>query len=148
MPSWEILGKEKLNGFFQARLIYRKVKILDKMKKNNLKTGSKSEKKSKSKIVSTLQEDCQAFGLIFDIYSSLEEAFHFLLSFATPDGNLRYSGSGKVSFWNYIIEESEALYTIPPEDATWFIAASLIWCLKPKNLQSMYLGTNQLHIPR
>ena len=79
MPSWEILGKEKLNGFFQARLIYRKVKILDKMKKNNLKTGSKSEKKSKSKIVSTLQEDCQAFGLIFDIYSSLEEAFHFLL---------------------------------------------------------------------
>ena len=79
MPSSEILGKEKLNGFFQARLIYRKVKILDKMKKNNLKTGSKSEKKSKSKIVSTLQEDCQAFGLIFDIYSSLEEAFHFLL---------------------------------------------------------------------
>ena len=142
-----------MNGFFQARLIYRKVKILDKMKKNNLKTGSKSEKKSKSKIVSTLQEDCQAFGLYFWHILKPWGSFPFPittapLSFATPDGNLRYSGSGKVSFWNYIIEESEALYTIPPEDATWFIAASLIWCLKPKNLQSMYLGTNQLHIPR
>ena len=40
---------------------------------------------SKDKIVSTLQEDCQTFGLIVDKVISLEEAF----SIATPDSKLR-----------------------------------------------------------
>ena len=43
----EILGKEQLNGFFQGRLINRKVGFLDAIEKNNLKTGIKSKKKKK-----------------------------------------------------------------------------------------------------
>ena len=64
MCQIEILGIEKLNGLFQKRLIDGKVGFLDTIKKNNVKTGINSEKKSKSKIVSSLQEDCQAFGNI------------------------------------------------------------------------------------
>ena len=46
---------------------------------------------------------------------------------------MKQSGSAKTSFWNYIIKESEALHTIPPEDAAWFIDGMvLIRCLKPK----------------
>ena len=49
---------------------------------------------SKDKILSTLQEDYQAFGLIVDKAISLEEAFSFNittvpLSIATPDRKLR-----------------------------------------------------------
>ena len=88
----------------------------------DLKSGIRSEKKAKNKIILTPQEDSQAFELIVGICLSLEEAFPFPvttppLSIATPDGNLRYSGSGKVSFRNYIIKESEALHTIQLEDA-------------------------------
>ena len=69
-----------------------------------------------------------------------EEAFPFpittvRLSIATTDKKIRQSGSGKTSFGNYTIKESEALHTIPPEDAAWFIDGMvLIRCLKPKNL--------------
>ena len=48
MYQVEILGQEKLNGFFQERLIYREVGLLDTIKKNNLKTGIKSEKTVKN----------------------------------------------------------------------------------------------------
>ena len=73
---------------------------------------------------------------------SLEEAFPFPittvpLSIATSDEK---SGSGKAPFWNYIIKESEAWHTIPLEDAAWFIAASLIRCLKPKKLNKNVFG--------
>ena len=85
----------------------------------------------KSNIVSTLgSQDFQALGLSFDMSLSFEEAFlipyyHTVpLSIAIPDRKLRLSGSGKVSFRNYIIKESEALHTIPPEDAAWFIGTS------------------------
>ena len=42
-----------------------KFRFFNPIKKSNLKIGIKSRKESK-KIVSTLQEDCQAFGLIID----------------------------------------------------------------------------------
>ena len=68
-------------------------------------TEIKSDKKSKNNIVSTLREDStlQAFGLTFDIFLNLEEAFPFpittvLLSMATSDRKLRQSGLGKASF--------------------------------------------------
>ena len=65
MCQAEIFEKEKLNRFFQERLINGKVGFLYRIKKiKNLKTGIKSEKKLKSKTVSTLQEDCQVFGHI------------------------------------------------------------------------------------
>ena len=98
--------------FIQGRLINGKVGFFNLVKKSNLKTRIKSEKRSKSKIVSTLQQDCQAFGLIVDKSLSLEEAFPFpittvLLSIATLDGKLRQSK--KTYFLNDVIEESEAL---------------------------------------
>ena len=41
--------------------------------------------------------------------------------------------SEKASFRNYIIKQSEALHTIPPKDAAWFIdGMAFISCLKPK----------------
>ena len=43
----EIFGKEQMNGFFQGRLINRKVGFLDTIEKNNLQTGIKSKKKKK-----------------------------------------------------------------------------------------------------
>ena len=96
----EILGKEKLNEFIQERLINGKLGFLDTIKKNNVKTGIKSEKKSKNKIVSTLQDDYQAFGLIVDISLNLEEAFPFPITTVplSIGGKLRQSGSGKRSF--------------------------------------------------
>ena len=98
--------------------------MVNPLKKNSLKTGIKSRKKSTNKIVSTLQEDCQAIGLIVDKSLSLEEAFSFPittvpLSIAFPGGKLRQSG--KTSFRNHIIKQSEALHRIPPKDAIWFI---------------------------
>ena len=36
-----------MNGFFQGRLINRKVGFLDTIEKNNLQTGIKSKKKKK-----------------------------------------------------------------------------------------------------
>ena len=140
MGQVEILGKEKLNEFIQGRLINWQAGFLNTIKKNIPKTGIKLEKKSKIKIVSTLQEDCQALELNVDISLSLEKAFPYplipvTLSFTTPDGKLWQSGSREASFWNYIIKESEALHTFPPEDAAWFIDSMvLIKCLKPKNL--------------
>ena len=109
MCQVEILGKEKLNEFIQERLTDGKVGFFNPIKKNNLKTEIKSGKKSKNKIVSTLQEDCQAFGLIVDKSLSLGEAFQFPittvpLSIAFPDGKLRQSE--KASFRNYIIKQS------------------------------------------
>ena len=94
MCQVEILGKEELNKFIHERLFNGKVELLDAIKKNNLKTGIRSGKKSKNKIASILQEDCQEFGLTVDISVSLEEAFSFPittvpLSIATPDGKLR-----------------------------------------------------------
>ena len=77
---------------------------------------------------------------------SLEDAFPFPitpvpLSIATPDGELRQSGSGKETFWDYIIKESEALHTDPPEDPAWFVdGMALIRCLKPKNVGTDLLG--------
>ena len=53
-----------MNGFFQGRLINRKVGFLDAIEKNNLKTGIKSKKKKKGKFFLTLEEDWQAFGHI------------------------------------------------------------------------------------
>ena len=48
-----------------------------------------------------------------------------------------------------MIKKSEALHTIPPEDATWFIdGIALIRCLKPKNLKRIGFGSDQVHIPR
>ena len=38
-----------MNGFFQGRLINRKVGFLDTIEKNNLQTGIKSKKKKKKK---------------------------------------------------------------------------------------------------
>ena len=141
MGQVEILGKEKLNEFIQGRLINWQAGFLNTIKKNIPKTGIKLEKRSKIKIVSTLQEDCQALELNVDISLSLEEAFPYplipvTLSFTTPDGKLWQSGSREASFWNYIIKESEVLHTFPPEDAVWFIdsMALIIRCLKPKNL--------------
>ena len=61
MRQLEILGKEKMKEFIQEPLINEKIKFLDTTKKSNFKTGIKSEKKSKNEIISTLQEDCQAF---------------------------------------------------------------------------------------
>ena len=63
MSQVEILEKEKLNEFIQERLINGKVGFLDTIKKSNLKTGIKSEKKSKNEIILALQEDCQAFAI-------------------------------------------------------------------------------------
>ena len=53
-----------MNGFFQGRLINRKVGFLDTIEKNNLQTGikSKKKKKAKSNFFLTLQEEWQAFG--------------------------------------------------------------------------------------
>ena len=54
-----------MNGFFQGRLINRKVGFLDTIEKNNLQTGIKSKKKkkkAKSNFFLTLQEEWQAFG--------------------------------------------------------------------------------------
>ena len=51
MSQVDILGKKKLNGFFQERLINGKVGFLDTVKKNNLKTNIKSEKSQKVKLV-------------------------------------------------------------------------------------------------
>ena len=53
--------------------------------------------KKKNRIVSTLQEDCQSFGLIVDKSLSFEEAFSFCiitvaLSIAAPAEKLRQSG--------------------------------------------------------
>ena len=129
-----------MNELIQGRLINWQVGFVNTKKKNILKTGIKLEKKSKIKTVSTLQEDCQAFELTVDISLSLEEAFPYpvipvTLSFTTSDGKLWKSGSREASFWNYIIKESEALHTFPPEDAAWFIdSMALLRCLKPKNL--------------
>ena len=50
MCKVEILGKEKVNEFFQERLINWKVVFLDTIKKNKLKTGIKSEKSQKVKL--------------------------------------------------------------------------------------------------
>ena len=55
MGQVEILGKEKLNEFIQGRLINWQAGFLNTIKKNIPKTGIKLEKKSKIKIVSTLQ---------------------------------------------------------------------------------------------
>ena len=77
---------------------------------------------------------------------SLEDAFQFPitlvpLSIAIPDGKLRQSGSRKETFWDYIIKESEALHTNPPEDSAWFVdGMALIRCLKPKNFGTDLLG--------
>ena len=121
MCQVEILGKEKLNEFIQDRLIKGKLGFFYRIRKSNFKAGFKSEKKSTNKIVSNLQEDCQAFGLIVDKSFSLEEAFSFsittvLLSIATPNRKLRQSG--KEFHLNYIIKELEALHTISPEDTS------------------------------
>ena len=54
-----------MNGFFQGRLINRKVGFLDTIEKNNLQTGIKSKKKkkkAKSNFFLTIQEEWQAFG--------------------------------------------------------------------------------------
>ena len=72
-----MLGKEKLYEFIQGRLINSKFGLLNTTNKNNLKTGIKSEKSRKNKIISTLQEACQAFELTVDISLSLAEAFSF-----------------------------------------------------------------------
>ena len=66
MCQVKISGREILNEFVQECLINGKIGLFNSIKKSNLKTGLKSEKKSKNKIVSTLQMDCQAFGLIVD----------------------------------------------------------------------------------
>ena len=76
MCQIEILGIEKLNGLFQKRLIDGKVGFLDTIKKNNVKTGINLEKKSKSKIVSSLQEDYQAFGNILKLLGSFSISYY------------------------------------------------------------------------
>ena len=53
-----------MNEFIQERLIDGKAGFFNPIKKSNLKTGIKSGKKSKYKIVSTLQEDCETDGLM------------------------------------------------------------------------------------
>ena len=40
-----------MNGFFQGRLINRKVGFLDTIEKNNLQTGIKSKKKKRQKVI-------------------------------------------------------------------------------------------------
>ena len=46
MSQVDILGKEKLNGFFQERLINEKVGFLDTIKKNSrLKSNQKKVKR-------------------------------------------------------------------------------------------------------
>ena len=84
-----------MNGFFQGRLINRKVGFLDTIEKNNLQTGIKSKKKKKKKRQKVIF--FQLFkrnGKHLDIRLSLEEAFSFPittvpLSIATSDGKLR-----------------------------------------------------------
>ena len=83
MCQVEILGKlmEKLIFLIQLRKTIWRVEL-------------NQDKKTKNKIASTLQEDCQAFGLITDKSLSLKEVFSFRittvpLSIALSDGALR-----------------------------------------------------------
>ena len=144
MCQVEILGKEKLNEFIQESLIDGKVGFFNPIKKSNLKTGIKSGKKSKYKIVSTLQEDCQTYGLIVEKSLNLEETFQFAITtvsllIAFSDEKLRQSE--KTSFRNYIIKQSEALHTISPKDAAWFIdGTAFISCLKPKKTNKEWIS--------
>ena len=65
-----------MNGFFQGRLINRKVGFLDTIEKNNLQTGIKSKKKKKRQKV-ILPKLFKRNGKHLDIRLSLEEAFSF-----------------------------------------------------------------------
>ena len=92
MCKIEILGKEKLSKVYPETL-----RFLNTTKKNNFKIRITSGKNSKNKIVSTLQEDCQPFGLATDISLSLEKGFAFPiitlpLSITIPEEKLRKSG--------------------------------------------------------
>ena len=82
-----------MNEFIQEFFINGKVGFFNPIKKKNFKTVIKSGKKSKNKIVSTLQENYQAFRLIVNTSLSLPEAFSFPittvpLSMAFPEGKL------------------------------------------------------------
>ena len=100
MYQVEMLGKEKLNGFFQERLIYKEVGLLATIKKNNLKTGIKSEKNSqKLKLFQLLKRTAKHL----DKSLSLEEAYPFpittaSLPVATPDGNLNSQSQERYLF--------------------------------------------------
>ena len=91
VQNWNF-RKKKIEWVYPETL-----QFLDTKKKNNFKIRIKSERKSKNKTVSTLQEDCQPFGLATDISLSLEKGFAFPittipLSITTPAEKLRESG--------------------------------------------------------
>ena len=107
--DFEVLGKEKLNEFIQECLI--KVGFLDTIKKNEIKTGIKSEKKCQ-KI-----EDFQSLEFTADISLNLEEPSLFLittalLSTATPDGMLRQAAPAKIHLFQTISLKNQKHYML------------------------------------
>ena len=128
-------GNELLKGFIQTRLIDGTVKFYDPIKKVNLDTGLK-KKKNENKVLSSVKQDRQAFGMIISNNIDLEIAFSYPitdlpLSIANIDGTLR-TGQ-KCLLRNHLITESNAEVETSPHNASWIVdTMSIIRTMKPE----------------
>lgn len=110
------LGNSKFKEFVQTRLVRHEVDFFSPIKKNNLQTGLK-KKKPKSKEVSILKEDRQAFGLLLGKEADLHESFQYPittypLSIASADGNLKQGQKSLLR--NFLITEADAVSEYAP----------------------------------
>ena len=120
-----------------------KLDFFNPVKKNNLKTGTVSEKRSK-------KQNC------FNSPRGLPSFWNYCWQIFKPWGSFFISYYhctfiNRISWWevetvrksfrNYIIKQSEALHTIPPKDAAWFIdGMAFISCLKPKKTYKEWIS--------
>ena len=115
-------GKTGDKTYVNERLVEGKKSIFDTIRKSYIKTGVEMRKIKKTKEVSVLTEDKQAFGTIVAKATSLHEVFTYPitpvpLSVATPCGSLYQSH--KLSFRNELLNNSKSSNC--SLNATWII---------------------------
>ena len=132
-------GNKAYLNFVNQRLVEGNKTLFNPIPKINLMTGMET-KKRKSKEVSVLTEDKQAFGIIISKAASLEEAFKYPitslpLSIAMPDGSLYQTE--KAPLRKQIIGDANTTRYL--QNATWIVDGMYaIRSVKPKETYNHY----------